>query len=50
MRDYNVLVTYHPNEKAETQKWVATVLRDAGIRLEYMIESIFPGLLHLRVE
>ncbi|KQM11924.1 hypothetical protein AOA80_05405 [Methanomassiliicoccales archaeon RumEn M1] len=50
MRDYNVLVTYHPNEKAEAQKEVATVLRDAGIRLEDMIESIVPGLLHLRVE
>lgn len=50
MRDYNALVTYHPNEKAEAQKEVATVLRDAGIRLEDMIESIVPGLLHLRVE
>ncbi len=50
MRDYNVLVTYHPNEKANAQEEVSTVLRDAGIRLEDMIESIVPGLLHLRVE
>ncbi|HOK28335.1 MAG TPA: THUMP domain-containing protein [Methanomassiliicoccaceae archaeon] len=50
MKDYNVLVTYHPNEKAEAEKEVATVLRDAGIRLEDMMESIVPGLLHLRVE
>lgn len=50
MRDYNVLVTYHPNEKARAQEEVATVLRDAGIGLEDMIESIVPGLLHLRVE
>ena len=50
MRDYNVLVTYHPNQKAHAQEEVAIVLRDAGIRLEDMIESIVPGLLHLRVE
>jgi tRNA acetyltransferase TAN1 len=50
MRDYNVLVTYHPNEKKQAEEEAATVLRDAGIRLEDMTESIVPGLLHLRVE
>ena len=50
MRDYNVLVTYHPNEKSRAEEEVTAILRDAGIRLEDMIESIVPGLLHLRVE
>ncbi|NLI74416.1 MAG: hypothetical protein GX369_06575 [Euryarchaeota archaeon] len=45
-----MLVTYHPGEKAKAQEEVATILRDVGINLEDMMESIVPGLLHLRIE
>lgn len=50
MQDYNVLVTFHHTDKAHAEEEVANVARDAGLRLEDMMESIVPGLLYLRVE
>jgi len=44
-----MLVTFHHNEKRKAEEEVAKVLRDAGIGLEDMMESIVPGLLYIRV-
>lgn len=48
MQDYNVLVTFHHNEKAKAEEEVATRLSDAGLVLEDLMESSVPGLLLLR--
>lgn len=49
MQDYNVLVTFHHNDKAQAEEEVANRLKEAGVVLEDMMESRVPGLLHLRV-
>jgi hypothetical protein len=49
MRDYNVLVTFHQNEKAKAEEEVADRLRDAGLILEDLMESRSQGVVLVRV-
>lgn len=49
MRDYNVLVTFHPTEKVRAEVEVAERLKGADLVLEDMMGSSVPGLLLIRV-
>ncbi|MBI0582961.1 MAG: hypothetical protein ISF22_01905 [Methanomassiliicoccus sp.] len=49
MRDYNLLVTFHHNEKAKAEEEVAARIKEAGLVLEDLMESSVDGLLMVRV-
>ncbi|WP_019177908.1 THUMP domain-containing protein [Methanomassiliicoccus luminyensis] len=49
MQDYNILVTFHHNEKARAEEEVAKRINDSGLVLEDLMESSVPGLLLVRV-
>jgi tRNA(Ser,Leu) C12 N-acetylase TAN1 len=50
MQDYNVLVTFHHNEKKKAEEEVANRIKEAGLVLEDLMESSVAGLLLVRVE
>lgn len=50
MQDYNVLVTFHHNEKMRAQEEVAERVQQADLILEDMMESSVAGLLLLRIK
>jgi len=49
MRDYNIIVTFHPTSKAKAEEEIAQRLKENGIVLEDMMESSVSGLALLRV-
>jgi tRNA(Ser,Leu) C12 N-acetylase TAN1 len=49
MQDYNILVTFHQNEKTKAEQEIADRIKDAGLTLEDMMESSVAGLLMVRV-
>lgn len=49
MRDYNILVTFHPNSKAKAEEEIAQRIKENGLVLEDMIESSVSGLTLVRV-
>ena len=49
MQDYNILVTFHHNDRWRAEREVIEILRDVGLELEDLMESTVPGLLYLRV-
>jgi tRNA(Ser,Leu) C12 N-acetylase TAN1 len=49
MQDYNVLVTFHHNEKMKAEEEVANRIKEAGLVLEDLMESSVAGLLLVRV-
>ncbi len=50
MLDYNVLVTFHHNEKVKAEEEVAERVQQADLILEDMMESSVAGLLLLRIK
>lgn len=50
MQDYNILVTFHHNEKMRAEQEVADRIKEAGLVLEDLMESRVPGLLLVRVD
>jgi hypothetical protein len=49
MQDYNILVTFHHNEKTKAEAEVANRIKEAGLVLEDLMESSVAGLLLVRV-
>jgi hypothetical protein len=49
MQDYNMLVTFHHNEKTKAEEEVANRIKEAGLVLEDLMESSVAGLLLVRV-
>ncbi|MBI0581889.1 MAG: hypothetical protein JET69_02610 [Methanomassiliicoccales archaeon] len=49
MRDYNILVTFHPTSKAKAEEEITQRIKENGLFLEDMIESSVSGLVLLRV-
>jgi tRNA(Ser,Leu) C12 N-acetylase TAN1 len=49
MQDYNVLVTFHHNERWKAEEEVADRIKEAGLSMEDLMESSVPGLLMVRV-
>jgi tRNA(Ser,Leu) C12 N-acetylase TAN1 len=49
MQDYNILVTFHHNQKAKAEEEVADRLKEAGLIMEDLMESRVAGLLLVRV-
>lgn len=49
MQDYNMLVTFHHNEKMKAEEEVANRIKEAGLVLEDLMESGVAGLLLVRV-
>ncbi len=49
MQDYNVLVTFHHNEKLRAEEEVAERVQQADLILEDMMESAVDGLLLIRI-
>jgi tRNA(Ser,Leu) C12 N-acetylase TAN1 len=49
MRDYNILVTFHPNNKAKAEEEIVQRIKENDLVLEDMIESSVSGLVLLRV-
>lgn len=49
MRDYNIVVTFHPNGKAKAEEEIAQRIKENGLVLEDMMESSVSGLILLRV-
>jgi CheY-like chemotaxis protein len=50
MQDYNVLVTFHHNERMKAKEEVAERVQQADLILEDMMESGVAGLLLLRIK
>ncbi len=50
MRDYNVLVTFHQNEKVKAEEEVAERVQQADLVLEDMMESSVEGLMLVRIK
>jgi len=49
LQDYNILVTFHHNEKAKAEEEVANRTKEAGLVLEDLMESSAAGVLMVRV-
>jgi tRNA(Ser,Leu) C12 N-acetylase TAN1 len=49
MRDYNIVVTFHPTSKAKAEEEIASRIKENGLVLEDMMESSVSGLILLRV-
>jgi tRNA(Ser,Leu) C12 N-acetylase TAN1 len=49
MRDYNIVVTFHPTSKAKAEEEIAQRIKENGLVLEDMIESSVSGLTLVRV-
>jgi adenylyl- and sulfurtransferase ThiI len=49
MQDYNILVTFHHNERWKAEEEVAERIKEAGLVLEDLMESGVAGLLLVRV-
>ncbi len=50
MKDYNILVTFHPNERMKAEQEIEERLKDAEVKLVDMIESSISGVILLMVE
>jgi tRNA(Ser,Leu) C12 N-acetylase TAN1 len=50
LRDYNVLVTFHQNEKTKAEEEIVERVQQADLVLEDMMESSVAGLVILRIK